>query len=63
MSDKEIESLENQVNGVNISTDNFLVNKNNNSTGDKKTSTTASPKLNITLPKVAYNKDTGILTF
>ena len=58
-----IEEFENDVNGINKSTDNYKVNLENVSTGDNKNVTTASPKLNITLPKVSYNKDTGILTF
>jgi hypothetical protein len=63
MTDEEIEEFENDVNGINKSTDNYKVNLENVSTGDNKNVTTASPKLNITLPKVSYNKDTGILTF
>lgn len=61
--EKEIAEYENNINGINKSTDNHKVNLENVLTGDKKNSTTASPKLKITLPKVSYNKDTGILTF
>lgn len=63
MTDEEIEEQENEVNGINKYTDNHKVNKESVKNGDKKSTTTASPKLNITLPKVSYNKDTGILTF
>ena len=41
----------------------LIFNKNNIQKNNKNNKTTANPKLNITLPKVSYDSNNGIITY
>jgi hypothetical protein len=57
----KILEIEDNVPGINKSMDNNLVNSTLSKNNSKSTKTTALPKLQITLNKVSYDNDTGIL--